>query len=174
MCDGWLARIAARAATTASGIQVDDLRCCLLGAGHISGRWRAWEYGRSAKGVKDDYAYSGWLPAWPGIVEGGAKWCNMTPVTSKRGLDCNPSIWHWIYPTRRIACLALDRESPLTRPVHRQHPRHAQAQAVSDTGLCSCPTRRLLTHERMGGTKDQRKGLGMACQVRTPRRKICA
>ncbi len=26
--------------------------------------------------MKDDYAYSGWLPAGTGRVEGSAKWCN--------------------------------------------------------------------------------------------------
>ena len=62
-------------------------------------------------------------------VQNGA----MTPRTSQRGLDRNPSIWHWTYPPRRIAISFLSASTPRLRPPHHQHARHAQAQAVSDT-----------------------------------------
>jgi hypothetical protein len=80
--------------------------------------------------VKDDYAYSGWLPAGTGRVEGSAKWCNDAENELKGtglqseylALDLSNT------PDCTCNCSPCRRSRPSL--AHHQHPRHAQAQAV--------------------------------------------
>jgi hypothetical protein len=140
VCYGWLSRVAGavrgRCHDYKCGLQVDDLGVVFTGHwAHIRavaclGVWE--ERKRSAKGVKDDYAYSGWLPAGTGRVEGSAKWCNDAENESKgTGSQSEYLALGFMQHAGlhlQLPCSPCRRSRPPL--AHHQYPRHAQAQAV--------------------------------------------
>lgn len=92
--------------------------------------------------MKDDYAYSGWLPAGTGrAVQNGA----MTPRTSKRGLTgLQPEYLAFRFIQHaglHLQLLALPEIEVTPRSSSAPKTCTSTSSLLIPTGLCSCPTR---------------------------------